>query len=644
MAYFQKRYIIESDDESDHEDENLDDVKFCSNDIINKPKSIISKTCEIIDIAELNNLYNSILKQYWKYDKLKPTQFDIIRKVLVDKSDVCAVLATGFGKSICYQLQMLISNKSVIVVSPLIALMHEQGLEMKNKKIPVAIFNSQTSSTDKENEKKAILNGEPKLIYMTPEYLIKSEAFIKELEPNLASITIDEAHAVSIWGLDFRTSYTKLGICREWVPSVPILTLTATASTKVREDINKILKLVNPQLIIGDFDRPNLLIGIQSKIGNSMSSIASLLAKYKNEYVIIYCNSRNNTDLLAENITNIGVKCSAYHAGMSDINRANVQQSFIDGDIKCITATIAFGMGINIPNVRLVIHYNCPKNIESYYQEIGRAGRDGLPAECVLFYSPKDFQTNRYFLKSLENSANKTYQENQTKQIEKLVYSNECRRKLILENFGQKMLSCNNCDNCLNKLNLNLPKIVHIDYTHATYLLLNVITKLSGKFGQSMMINVLLGKKSKIKPFMEAYSEYGLGITFGNDDWWKLLIRYIINDDIIQETQIKGSFGSTISLSEKGIEIRNKLIQKYQTINDLKFDIQSKNYNPFIEYQEIIIEKKISTKLPKKITKEPTSIKISKIVTKKIQNTEPIDINAKILDDEFESMMYGSKK
>jgi RecQ family ATP-dependent DNA helicase len=562
--------------------------------------------------------YNKILKKYWNYDSLKPTQFEIIKKMLVYKKDVCAILATGFGKSICYQLPHLICSKSVIVISPLIALMYEQGNELKDRKIPVAVFNSESSIKQKNTDKCEILDGENKVIYMTPEFFVKSETFIKGIEDELAFVCIDEAHAVSTWGLDFRSSYTKLNLIKEWLPNTPVLTLTATASTKVREDIIEILNLDNPDIIVGNFDRPNLLIRVEQRDNDIMTSINTLLEKYKDEYVIIYCSTRDETDLLASKITSI--KCKSYHAGINDKIRSKVQQEFIEGKIKCIIATIAFGMGINIPNVRLVIHNNCPKNLESYYQEIGRAGRDNKLSECVLFFSLKDFKTNRYFLQSITNPVQKVYQENQIKQIEKYVYSNECRRKVILQSFGQNISSCQNCDNCLKFINNKNLKINQnlIDYTKQVYILLNALYRINDKFGCGMLINILLGKGSKVKKWMLQYSEYGTGLSFGNEEWWKNLIRLMINDDLIQENQVTKSFFTTFSLTKKGIDLRNKLIELYpQYINLLvaSEDEDEDNYNEIkICYEEIKVAKKIS-----KVNKTTKTNKSNNLVIKNIK-------------------------
>ena len=568
-------------------------------------------------------LYNKILLKYWKYPSLKPEQYTIISNVLEGK-DVCAILATGFGKSVCYQLPTMISKKCVIVLSPLIALMHEQGEEMKNKDIPVCVFNSTKNEKEKEQLKVGLTKGECRLIYMTPEYLIKSEHFLKKLVEidNLAMICIDEAHAVSTWGLDFRPSYTKLNVIREWIPEVPILTLTATASTKVKEDIIKILGLSNPYEVVGNFDRPNLTIKVSPRSDDIMYNIGSLLDKYKNEYIIIYCKTRDETDKLAENINKYGVKCESYHAGICDKKRNEIQQGFIDGTYKCIIATIAFGMGINIPKVRLVVHYNCPKNIESYYQEIGRAGRDGKPSECYLFYSKKDFYVNRLFLKTIVDDTHRAYQESQIRLIEKYVYSSECRRKLLLINFGQYMESCTSCDNCLRKLDTTQPHVKEdlTDYTKETFLLLELLNRIDNKFGSGMTVSILLGKQSKVKAYMTKFEEYGSGLAFGNEVWWKEFIRLLMNNDYLIETQVKGSFGTTISLTNKGKTLRKKLVSRYpkyldllQECEDLNDNDDSSNSEHYSKYR--IMMDTIKVESQKKTTKTKTKTKTTTTTT-----------------------------
>lgn len=620
-SYLREKYLPKSDTDSD-DDEIHNLLNEISKDktktkIIKKNNNVhkIIKTQSKTDSLLLEE-YNKLLNQYWGYSGLKLTQFEIIKKVVEENKDVCAILATGFGKSICYQLPYLITQKNVIVISPLIALMMEQGQEMETKNIPVAVFNSETTSKKKSQEKTEIIGGTNKLIFMTPEFFIKSYDFIQELRENLLMVCIDEAHAVSTWGLDFRPGYTELGVIREWIPEIPILTLTATASTKVRDDIYRILKLDKPELIIGNFDRPNLLIKVLPKPTDVIGSIELLLNKYPNQYAIIYCKTRNDTEKVAEKLQNLGFGAESYHAGMGDKVKKQIQQDFIDGKTKIMCATIAFGMGINIPEVRLVIHYNCPKNIESYYQEIGRAGRDGKASECVLFYSSKDFQVNRFLIKDMKNLQQKMYQEEQIRQIEKYVWSSDCRRKVILENFGQTMESCTNCDNCLKKKSSTNNENSKIDYTCPIYLMLNVLTRLNGKFGFGMCINVLLAKQSKVKEWMSEWEEYGSGLSFGKDDWWKQLVRYLMNDDLVIETQAQGAFYSTTTLTQLGKNLRSKLIAKYPKYIDLVKDSSSNSKlyksNFQIAYPEIKIIKTTRTTKSSKSTKSTKSTKYTK--------------------------------
>lgn len=514
----------------------------------------------------LKEKYNAILKEYFDYDSLKDKQLEIIYNLLEKKQDICAVLATGYGKSICYQLPFLITQKSVIIISPLISLMVDQKLEMEKRNIPVCCFNSDCKITEKLKNITSILNGNHKIIYMTPEYLLRSaEDFIKQLNDNdyISLICIDEAHCVSSWGNDFRETYTKLNIIKKWIPNIPILAVTATASEKIRKDICKLLELNNPLFIIGSFDRPNLYIKVQQK-QDIKSDLLNLLEKFKDQYIIIYCKTRDDTEQIAGVINKLGIKSFAYHAGLQNNERDNIQKKFNNGDYKCIVATIAFGMGINIPNIRLVIHYGCPKNLESYYQEIGRAGRDGKYSECHLFYSTKDFTLNRYFIKNIENIEYRKYYEQEIRNIEKYIYTTECRRKVLLANFGENIDHCTKCDNCLNKVNQN-----DKDFTLPSHKLLSLIYNLHGKFGAGTFISILNGNKKH-----NNFEASGSGKEY-TQEFWKKLIRILINNDYLKEIPIAGNFGSTIECTKKAIDWLVQM-EEYQDLNDNNIKQQDK--------------------------------------------------------------------
>jgi ATP-dependent DNA helicase, RecQ family len=503
----------------------------------------------------MENKYNSILNKYFGYKELKPKQFEIINKIVNEKRDVSAILATGFGKSICYQLPYLITGKNVIIVSPLLSLMEDQKNKLEKLNIPVCCLNS--NCKNKNQIINDILRGNNKIIFITPEYLVHCEIFLMDLESlgTLALIAIDEAHCVSVWGNDFRESYKKLDNIRKIVPSIPILAMTATASLKVRDDISKQLKLNNPHVVVGSFDRPNLYISVQHTSSNIRADIEHLLHKFPNDYSIIYCKTRDDTDKIAEIVNSCGIKCYSYHAGLTNYDRTMIQKKFIDGEYKCIVATIAFGMGIDIPNIRLVIHYGCSKNIESYYQEIGRAGRDSKNSECYLFFSSKDFTLNRTFANDIKNDREREYQLQQIKIIEKFVYTNDCRRKFLLEAFNEvyKSNECNNCDNCLKKKSKTI-QIQPQDFTDQAFKIIGLIHTLEGNFGSLKYINILRGSEAKNVINYKNNIFYGKGMD-QSINWWKAFIRLLINEDYLEERGIKSKkFMTLLNLTKKSIK------------------------------------------------------------------------------------------
>ena len=528
--------------------------------------------------------YNELLKKYFGYEKLKPEQFEIIDKVVNENKDVLAVLATGFGKSITYIMPHLITNKNVVVISPLIALIKDQSNMIQKMNVPVCVLNS--TNTQKTTEKKNILKGQNKIIFITPEYLELCKDFIVAMHKanSLCCIAIDESHCVSTFS-DFRPSYTKLHVFKKWVPNVPILALTATASKKVREDIKKTLS-VNPHVIIGGFDRPNLYLQVRPKSKNVQEDLKYLLEKYKNEYIIIYCKTRDETDNITEMINNMGINCLAYHAGLDSEIREETQNKFIEGQIKCIIATVAFGMGINVKNIRLVIHYGCPKNIESYYQEIGRAGRDGEFSECHMFYSNKDFAQNRYFIKEIKNETHRNYQSQQIQLIEKYVFSMECRRILLLKSFDEIINSnnCKNCDNCLKKKN-----IITFDFTVALYNLLILINDLNGKYGSTFLINIIRGSNAKnIYDHHKKNQVYGMGKKYSLL-WWKNVVRILINQEYLKEVSLQGKFGSVIGSTDKSNLWLKTILMKYKNMDVFDLILTDENMSIDIADEDKII-------------------------------------------------------
>lgn len=512
----------------------------------------------------MSKKYNSILKKYYGYDKLKDKQYEIIKSVVKDKRDVCGILATGYGKSVCYQLPYLITKKNVIVISPLIALMLDQKDDLTKRGIPVCSFDN--TNKKKKTEKAEIILGETKIIYITPEYLPMCENFIKQLYKNdsICCVAIDESHCVSSWGNEFRSAYTKLNVFKEWMPDIPIIAMTATATSKVKDDIVKMLCLDKPLIVTGCFYRPNLNIFVKRKTDIELD-LRKIFNQRGHEYTIVYCRTRDETSKISDIIRGFGVESLPYHAGMFEDERNDIQSAFIEGRLKCIVATIAFGMGINVPNVRTVIHCGCPKNLESYYQEIGRAGRDGLPSNCYMIYSSKDFTLNRFLMKDVKTAKHKTYLELQNREIEKYAYSSDCRWRQLLCHFNETIDGkCGTCDNCLNKNN-----IMADDITREAYQVISLINEMSWNYCVTMIIDILVGSKNKkITSQLLKSSFYDcarLNPKKVTKDRLKKVIRDLIFLKYLDSTIMEGKFssGTILSCSHEAVEWLMNVRRKY---------------------------------------------------------------------------------
>lgn len=563
--------------------------------------TVIDTTNITLNNEEQNilNEYNLVLDKYFGYETLKIEQFKVINSIM-NNNDTLAMFATGAGKSLNFQMTHLLSNKSIIVIGPLISLILDQYEEVVKRNIDTCIFNSSVKKNEINKSKKELLSGKAKIIFMTPEFFIKSEEFITELyeKDYLKAFAIDECHCVSGWS-DFRKSYLDLNLIKEWLPDIPILGLSATLSKHILDDVVDILNLENVNIFKGDFDRPNLYFEIKPKNENTFNKIIDLIKDNIDDYIILYCLTRKETETLSEEINNNGFKCNAYHAGLSTEQRDIIQTKFISGEFKIICATISFGLGINIPNVKLVIHYNCPRNLDGYIQETGRAGRSkDIQAKCYLFYCNKDFTTHKYFLSKMDDGFLKRHQENQINEMEKFCHSTSCRRKIILGNFGQIKESCDNCDNCLK----NKKKIIKLNYYIETYLFLSILNKVNDKFGSGMIINVLLGSKT-VKGDLNQLAEYGSGKRFGNSKWWKNFFLILKINEFIISKQIKGSFGSTISLSFKAKKWLNEQKEIYHNSNAL---LSTTDFDEELMFEPIDDNNKVpkkpkNTKIDKKV-------------------------------------------
>jgi len=474
------------------------------------------------------------LKYHFGYDQFRPNQRQIIEAAL-NNQDLLVIMPTGGGKSLCFQLPALIKKGVTVVVSPLIALMQDQVTALADNGIGATFLNSTLNAKQVRERESLILQGKIKLLYVAPERLL-SPSFLDFLAVidnylGLACLAVDEAHCVSDWGHDFRPEYRQIKQVRQRFPSVPILALTATATQQVREDIIQQLGLRDTSIHIASFNRPNLYYEVQPKTSKSYQQLYQYIKGQKGAG-IVYCISRKTVDKVAEQLQKDGINALPYHAGMEDRERSKNQTRFIRDDVQIMVATIAFGMGINKPDVRFVIHYDLPRNLEGYYQESGRAGRDGEPAKCTLFFSFADARKIEYFInqKTEQNQQQKARQ--QLRQVLDYAEGTECRRSSVLGYFGESFAgNCGNCDNCRNGTN-------NQDWTIEAQKFLSCVARTGQKFGMMHIINVLRGGKGEriIQYQHHLLSTYGIGKDKTVQEW-KRLSRSLVQQNLLVETE-----------------------------------------------------------------------------------------------------------
>ncbi|AAV50562.1 putative ATP-dependent RNA helicase [Acanthamoeba castellanii mimivirus] len=499
-----------------------------------------------------------LLKMVYGYDNFRPRQYEIINKV-INGEDVCAILMTSAGKSLCFQIPALYLDKPAIIISPLISLMEDQRLILEKLGISSCCYNSNVEN--KAQMRKDIMQFKYKFIYVSPESVVHLKDLIVKLEDfqGISLIAIDEAHCISAYGFDFRTAYREITFFKEILPNVPILALTATATNIVAKDICKVLQLKTNEPIKASFDRPNLYLEVRTKSKNPANDIVPIINKYPNQSVIIYCLTKKETQKIADILTVHKVVCGIYHAGLSNEHKTKTHTNFINNKIKIVVATIAFGMGINKPDVRVVIHYGAPKNIEGYYQEIGRAGRDGEKSYCYAFYNFQDFMIQRRFI-SQNNNPN--YQKTQLallEQMKKYVTLRTCRRKILLEYFDEETKEkCDFCDNCCgvhkNIVNENVTSKQNVQ--SEAKLIIELIESIPNRnFGVNMYINILRGSKNKaISPAIRKNKYYGLGSKHSSE-WWKEVFDNLIKQGFLQSVSLKtGKFPiQVVKVTNKGV-------------------------------------------------------------------------------------------
>ena len=493
-----------------------------------------------------------VLHKYYGYTSFRKGQENIITSI-INKEDVLAIMPTGGGKSICYQVPALCLDGITIVISPLISLMKDQVDALKTMGVKARLINSSLSNSEYSEVLEEIENDECKIIYIAPERLDSME-FVNIIRgKNISQVAIDEAHCVSQWGHDFRVSYKKIPYFINRLDKRPIVTaFTATASNEVREDIINILNLHNPAVYITGFDRENLSINIVKSSSKNKYTL-DYVENHKNESGIIYASTRKEVESIYEGLLKRNYSVAKYHAGLSNEARKEYQENFINDDIKIMVATNAFGMGIDKPNIRWVLHYNMPQSIENYYQEIGRAGRDGEDSECVLLFSPGDVHTQKYLVEvGIENPDRKRVQYKKLQQMVDLVYSNTCYRKSILNYFGEPFLEdCNNCSNCLNEGEV-------VDKTLDAQKVISCIARMKRSFGATMIIDVLRGSKNKkvLDLGFDTLTTYGIMKNYSNEDL-KTFINTLVSHgflDVVENIGPRGSF-PTIKLNEQSLKV-----------------------------------------------------------------------------------------
>ena len=503
---------------------------------------------EVREVQRVSTIaLDEALKHNFGYETFRPLQREIVEASLRGE-DVLALLPTGGGKSLCYQLPALLESGLTLVVSPLIALMKDQVDALHANGIAATFLNSSIDAQTARERIEGLNRGAYRLLYVAPERIVMA-GFLASLDRwDVRRIAVDEAHCVSEWGHDFRPEYRRIAQLRDRFAHVPILALTATATGRVRDDIERFLGLREPRRFVGSFNRPNLRYSVLEK-RDALKQLIAFCQERRGESGIVYTTSRRSVEELAKKLTASGIAALPYHAGLPPGERVRNQEAFIRDEAGVICATIAFGMGIDKPNVRYVVHFDMPKNVEGYYQETGRAGRDGLPSDCALFFTGGDAAKQRHFIRQIPDEAERAQAERLLRKMLDFAATASCRRKYLLDYFGERAAgeNCGNCDNCLNP-----PETV--DATVAAQKVLSCVFRIRSHSGFSTGVHhvadVLAGKRTeKVAAWgHDGISTFGVGSEFGKDQWVAIASELLRLGWIEQEPERK-----TLLLTDEGV-------------------------------------------------------------------------------------------